>query len=194
MNVPTRLVCPHCHRHGTTSQTLRHGIKIRCPSCQKPFTYGPRAVRGPADEADQESSLPEPSRRAGVSGLSVNSQTELVQPAPEATVAKALDESRRSDKRIPLVVAGVIGASVLLGLVLLWMFVPRAQVQLENEGSTSEPETYATRALRSALASDGAGVEDEAGQPPEVIRLKRHLRDLDTKSLFQKGVSNVERV
>lgn len=59
MSAPTRLECPHCHRHGTTSKKLQPGINIRCPSCRKPFTYQPQSAVGPANEVDQESAPPE---------------------------------------------------------------------------------------------------------------------------------------
>ena len=58
-------------------------------------------------------------------GLSVFSQTELVQPASEATVAQAIAESRKSDKRKRSIGIGVVGASMLLGLGLLAKYAPR---------------------------------------------------------------------
>jgi hypothetical protein len=45
----------------------------------------------------------------------------------------------------------------------------------------SKPETYATRALRSALARDRVREQDEAGKPPEVIKPMREMRALLTK-------------
>jgi hypothetical protein len=145
MSIPTRLECPHCHRHGTTWKKVQPGAKIRCPSCRKPFAYEPQSQVGPAKQVDQESSPPELPPRVGMGGLSVFSQTELVQPASEATVARALAESRRSGKRISLLVMGVMGASALLGLCLLLMFAPR-----------KEPGTRETRVTHKApLDSNG---------------------------------------
>ncbi|MGO9596576.1 MAG: hypothetical protein ACLP7Q_00995 [Isosphaeraceae bacterium] len=51
-------------------------------------------------------------------------------------MAKALAESRGSDKRNPLVAGTVIGASVLLGCCLLFVFAPRKEPVAQQDGAT----------------------------------------------------------
>ncbi len=41
MGAITRLSCPHCNRKSSTAQQLSAGVNVRCPGCQKVFSYLP---------------------------------------------------------------------------------------------------------------------------------------------------------
>jgi len=108
--------------------------------------------------------------------VSVFSQTEFVEQVSEASVAQAIAESQRGWKRGPFLVVGALGVSAIVGLGLLWLFVPGPET-----GPARRVDSFAARALEAALARDRAREEDEAGRPPEVVRLRRELRSLLTK-------------
>lgn len=185
MNELTPLECPHCHSRGETSQELRPGIIIRCPSCRQPFAYQPGTDRGHSAEDTHEGPLSGQVRGPRMGGLAVFDQKELVEQVSGASVAQVLAESRKVEKRRRLIGVCVFGISVITGLVLMW---------LPGSGSQARPakvlSPYATKALAIALARDGVREEDEAGpsgdrplriRSPEIVKLIGEQRDLLTK-------------
>ncbi len=146
MTVPILLECPHCHHSGTISKILPPGSKVRCPSCRKPFAFEPPLAVRPAVDTEQEPTLSEPSRPLEMGGLSVFTQTELVETVSEATVARALAESRRKVKRgHPILVGlGIAGLSVLLGLGLLSLVAQQNGGDNKVSATLTKPEAGPT--------------------------------------------------
>ncbi len=119
MSAATRIECPHCHRHGSTTKALRPGIKLRCPSCHEEFRYQHQLGEALPTEVEQKSPLPSPAPKVDLGWSPEFAQSELVQHVSEATVTKAIAASHKRGTGKLLIGAGVF---VLLGIALLTMY------------------------------------------------------------------------
>jgi hypothetical protein len=105
----------------------------------------------PAVDCEQEATLPDRGRPAGMGGLSVFDQTELVVPVSEAALARAREESQSNRKRTHWVAGGVFGVLLLAAFYLFAMNRPREQPEIRSTGVTSKATPPATVQARAPL-------------------------------------------
>ena len=167
MSAATRIECPHCHRHGSTTKALRPGIKLRCPSCHEEFPYQPRLDEAAPTEVEQKSPLPSPAPKVDLGWSPEFAQAELVQQVSKASVAKAIAASRKRGTGKLLIGAGVF---MLLGIGVLTMY---------GQWSRREP------AEDKPVSKSAAGLAAKATLPPATKSWEDAIEEASGLGLLQ---------
>ncbi len=89
MSGSIRLTCPHCQRQGSTSASLKAGLRIRCPGCGMHFIYkpDPETDRKPQTQHATDIVAEEIRQNVNIRGL------EIPMPAPAYPAERETSES-----------------------------------------------------------------------------------------------------